>query len=196
MPSQTDTQRDVTKAQVLRAIEQLKANEEGVYPSSVARVMGISRSVFYGNLDILDVIYRYGSEPVGADIVIQELVSKLRSAERKVKRLEKKLVEAELNAKKSYSEGFSSGAALNYSKPENETENQIDYAAMLAKVEEDWARGVLFIDAKKELDEELIKTSYRKLIQVMHPDKSKQNTEDLVHTLNQAYELLLENCAQ
>ncbi len=187
--SNLDQEIKVTKAQLLRVIEQLKASGADVNPITVSRAMDISRSVFYSDLELLDSIYRYGSKPSGADIVIQELVVQLKSQKRKVTKLEKKILEAEMELEKSYSEGFSKGAALNYNKKEANLEEDFSYIS--SEKEEGWAKGVLFLKPEEELSLEKIKSAYRRLIQLMHPDKSGAESNELVHALSKAYELLL-----
>ena len=174
----------ISKALVMRAIERLKANDQAVTPESVGEILNVPKSFFYHKLELLDSIYRYGSQAAGPDAIIQELVSKLKSQQRKSERLQKKIVEAEIHVKKSYSDGFSEGAALSYKS------GRISEVSDFEITEELWARGALFLDPEEILSEERVKSAYRKLIRIVHPDQS--GSADLVHVLNKAYELLLE----
>lgn len=181
--TQTDSEDlQITKALVMRAIEHLKAQREQVNPATVAAALGIDKSIFYADLELLDSIYRYGSNPVGPDVIIQELVAKVKSANRKIKKLEKKLTESEESATKSFSDGFSKGASISYKSGSEQNDQMIT-----------WARGVLYLE-EAELNQEKIKSAYRRLTKLLHPDKSGSEATELMHSLNKAYEILLNAC--
>lgn len=176
-----------SKAKVIRAIESLSQRESEISPLNVAMELGIPRTLLYQDQDILQKIYEATAEKdqalQGADALIQKLIKDLEKQERKIKRLKKDLEVAKKEQEQIYNDAFVKGASMSYS---------TSSGAEINSYMEKWARGVLFIDQDAELDEQQIKKSYRKLITVVHPDQSAQDTGPLVSSLNKAYKFLLE----
>lgn len=187
----------ITKAQVMRTIEHLKAAGEELSPGTIAAQLGIPRAFLYSDMDLLEDIYRYCPRPIGPDKVIQDIMSALKSKERKIKKLEKLNRDLEEAAEKNFTDGFAKGAAMNFRSSDSQTvsvstkDPQKDFMSFLKqerKTREAWAKGVLGLDISKDYDKDEVKKAYRKLVQLMHPDKSGDN--ELFHFIGKAYEIL------
>lgn len=182
MPSFQDL--GIDKAKILRIIETLKVNGQEIHPGSIALELGIPRTFIYENLEILEIIYSNMERPFGHDKLIQELLQNKNKFERKIKKLEKLLDERERDAKKNFNEGFSQGASLNFEKrPENYSDLTVE--------KEIWARSCLYIGLDQKLDLAVIKKAYRRMVSLIHPDLTKEDTNEMMNSLNGAYNYLL-----
>lgn len=182
MPSFQDL--GIDKAKILRIIETLKVNGQEIHPGSIALELGIPRTFIYENLDILEIIYSNMERPFGHDKLIQELLLNKNKFERKIKKLEKLLGEKEREARKNFNEGFSQGASLNF-------EKRPDINLDLSIEKEIWARSSLYIGLDQKLDFAVIKKAYRKMVSLIHPDLTKEDTNEMMNSLNSAYNYLL-----
>jgi hypothetical protein len=182
MPSFEDL--GIDKAKILRIIETLKVNGQEIHPGSIALELGIPRTFIYENLDILEIIYSNMERPFGHDKLIQELLLNKNKFERKIKKLEKLLDEREREARKNFNEGFSQGASLNF-------EKRPDINLDLSIEKEIWARSCLYIGLDQKLDLVVIKKAYRKMVSLIHPDLTKEDTNEMMNSLNSAYNYLL-----
>ena len=182
MPSFEDL--GIDKAKILRIIETLKVNGQEIHPGSIALELGIPRTFIYENLDILEIIYSNMERPFGHDKLIQELLLNKNKFERKIKKLEKLLGEKEREARKNFNEGFSQGASLNF-------EKRPDINLDLSIEKEIWARSSLYIGLDQKLDFAVIKKAYRRMVSLIHPDLTKEDTNEMMNSLNSAYNYLL-----
>jgi hypothetical protein len=182
MPSFEDL--GIDKAKILRIIETLKVNGQEIHPGSIALELGIPRTFIYENLDILEIIYSNMERPFGHDKLIQELLLNKNKFERKIKKLEKLLDEREREARKNFNEGFSQGASLNF-------EKRPDINLDLSIEKEIWARSSLYIGLDQKLDFAVIKKAYRKMVSLIHPDLTKEDTNEMMNSLSSAYNYLL-----
>ena len=55
---------------------------------------------------------------------------------------------------------------------------------------ESWAKGVLFIDNKKEATEELVKSRRNLLVKIFHPDNAKTGNAEIMRQITEAYDRL------
>jgi hypothetical protein len=182
----------VNKVSVVRAIEALKARGMEVNPLTVAEYLAIPKSFLYADLEILENIYKYYSDPVGPDAMIQNLITENKSYKRKNAKLSKLLEETKIDLEKSYSQGFAKGASINYNPSEANLQNKESKILTQKKSRELWARGVLCLPLSEDLTQEQIKKAFRRLVSLVHPDKSGQDTEEIFHRLNEAVNILLE----
>lgn len=174
----------VDQAKILRVIETLKVNGKELHPGSIALELGIPRSYIYENLEFLQLIYSSMDDAFGHDKLIVELIHGKNKLERKIKKLEKKLAEMERGAENSFNEGFSKGASLNYDKVESEQRD-------LSLGKEIWARSVLHLDLSESLDQIMIKKAYRKIVSLIHPDITGEDTNEMMSTVKGAFDFLL-----
>ncbi len=172
------------KAKLIRVIESLKVHSTEINPANIALELGVPRSFVYADLELLQYIYRNATELTGQDKLINDLITELKSQKRKNIRLNNKLEQLEKSKNSSFNDGFSKGASLNYS--------QSTPLAPSLNNKESWARGVLYIDSYTVLTEALIKKSYRALVTLLHPDQTGKDTSDLLNTLRQANDYLME----
>ncbi len=182
MPSFQDL--GIDKARILRVIESLRVNGNEVHPGSVALELGIPRTYIYENLELLELVYSGMEKSFGHDKLILELIKERDKLLRKVKKIQKDLDESENNNKQSFNEGFSKGASLNYEKDVSATSD-------FAFGKELWARSVLYLDLNKELDQAQIKKSYRRLANLLHPDKTGEDTAEIFKHICEASDYLL-----
>ena len=173
----------IDKAKILRVIEQLKVNGNEVHPGSVALELGIPRTYIYENLELLEIVYSNMERAFGHDKLILELIQTKKRFERKAKKLEKALEQKDLEAKKSFNEGFSQGASLNFDKKSSSTNLSLE--------KEIWARSLLFLPLDSELDLVTIKKAYRRLVGLIHPDVTQEDTNAMMDSVKQAYNFLL-----
>jgi hypothetical protein len=182
MPSFEDL--GIDKAKILRIIETLKVNGNEVHPGSIALELGIPRTYIYENLELLEIVYGSMDRPFGHDKLIVELIQTTNKLERKIRKLEKKIDEQDKAAKKSYNEGFSQGASLNFEKrPTVQNDLSIE--------KEIWARSLLYLPFDLDLDVTTVKKAYRKIVSLIHPDITQEDTNDMMNSAKDAYNYLL-----
>ncbi len=179
----------IDKAQVIRAIETLKARHETVSPINVAFELGVPRNFIYNNIELLEIIFLSSGDLLGPDQVIEQLLKENKSLKRKVKKLDKQIDEEKKLALTSFNEGFAKGASMNFSEVKLVKEKFL-VDEFILKQEELWARGVLMIDTKETLDLDKIKKAYRTLAAIVHPDSSSRDTNVQITNVNRAYEFL------
>lgn len=182
MPSFEDL--GIDKARILRIIETLKVNGNEVHPGSIALELGIPRSYVYENVELLEIVYGSMDRPFGHDKLIVELIQTKNKLERKIHKLEKKVDEQDKAAKKSYNEGFSQGASLNF-------EKRPELRQDLSLEKEIWARSVLYLAFDLDLDIATIKKAYRRLVSLIHPDVTQEDTNAMMNSVKDAYNYLL-----
>lgn len=179
----------VDKAQVIRAIETLKARSEAVSPINVAFELGVPRNFIYNSVELLEIIFSSSGDLLGSDKVIDELLKDNKSLKRKIKKLERQIEEQKKLSLTSFNEGFAKGASMNFSEVKLVKEKSL-VDEFILKQEELWARGVLMIDTKATLDLDTIKKAYRTLAAIVHPDSSSRDTNVQITNVNRAYEFL------
>lgn len=182
-------QTEINKAEVIRAIETLKARAEEVTPVNLAFELGLPRAMVYSKLDILEVILSSAENLQGADKVIEELLKENKSLKRKNKKLNKEIGEIQKNIETSYNDGFLKGASIKYDEAK-EIKKTKSQESVTTTDTELWARGVLMIEPDEKIDLERIKKAYRLLASIIHPDSSAKNTQEQITTLKRAYDLL------
>lgn len=180
---------NIDKAQIIRAIESLKAKAEVVDPINVAFELGLPKSFIYSNIDFLEIIYSSSEAFIGPDQVIDSLLKEKKSLKRKVKKLEENLQEFKKLAETSFNDGFAKGASMNFS-ASKESQEKILSEAFILRQEELWARGVLMIESGTELDLDKLRKSYRLLASIVHPDSSAKDTNAQITNVNRAYDFL------
>ena len=173
----------IDKARVLRVIESLRVNGNEIHPGSVALELGIPRTYIYENLELLELIYSNMERSFGHDKLIIELIKEATRLNRKLKKSQKEITSLEKEAQQSYSEGFSKGASLNYEKAPKQS--------LINENKELWARALLYLDLNEELDAGLVKKAYRRMINYLHPDKTQEDSNEMVNQLQQAYNYLI-----
>lgn len=174
----------IDKARILRIIESLKVNGHEVHPGSIALELGIPRTYIYENLELLEIVYGSMERPFGHDKLIVELLQTKIKLDRKIQKLEKKIDEQDKAAKKSYNEGFSQGASINF---EKRAPAQND----LSLEKEIWARSLLYLPFDQDLDMSAIKKAYRKMVSLIHPDITQEDTNDMMNSAKDAYSFLM-----
>jgi hypothetical protein len=179
----------IDKAKILRVIEKLKVNGNEVHPGSIALELGIPRTYIYENLELLEIVYASMERPFGHDKLILDLINTKNKLERKVKKLEKYVSEKEREAKSSFNDGFSQGASMNFEKAPSQV--RVQEVDNLSAEKEIWARSLLYIPFDQELDLVTIKRSYRKLVGLIHPDITQEDTNEMFAMVKEAYNYLL-----
>ncbi len=174
----------IDKARILRIIESLKVNGNEVHPGSIALELGIPRTYIYENLDLLEIVYGSMERPFGHDKLIVELLQTKIKLERKIAKLEKNIDEQDKATKTSYNEGFSQGASINFEKRPN-VQND------LSVEKEIWARSLLYLPFDQDLDMTILKKAYRKLVSLIHPDVTQEDTNEMMNSVKDAYNYLL-----
>lgn len=169
------------KSLIIRAVESMAATGISLNPANLAQQLGIPKSMLYQDLEILEYIYTNQSELAGIDKLIADLLKQIKSNKRNITKLKNQIQNSSKSLESSYNEGFLKGAAINYRVKPSKTE--------LAK--EIWARGVLQLRIEAELDQTLIKSAYRKLVTLFHPDRSLCDSGEQLDTLKKAYDFLL-----
>lgn len=177
----------IDRAQVLRAIESIKANARDINPQSVALELGIPRAFVYADLEILETIYHNTDKVDGHDKLIKDLVLEHKSIKRKLSKQDKELERLRGETSTAYNDGFAKGASMNFASVKSEI-----FASAGVDEMEQWARGVLQLDLHEALNEAKIKKSYRFLLGILHPDRSGVNTTDTLIILKKAYDYLLD----
>lgn len=177
----------IDKAKVLRVIESLKVNGNEVHPGSIALELGIPRTFIYENWELLDLVYSNMDRSFGHDKLIMQLVKEKSKLEKKISKYEKQIEVKDLEAQKNYNLGFSQGASINYEKNPEASFSDRD----LSIEKEIWARSVLYIELDRELDLSAIKKAYRKMVSLIHPDVTHEDTSAMMNLLKNAYNHLL-----
>lgn len=168
----------------------IKLENSGVLinPQSVAHELAIPKNLIYLNSELLEYIYKRSSQISGPDELILKLLKANKSLNKKLDKSILEIKELKASEEKRYKEAFIKGASINYS------QNPTNKSKILIKKhhKEIWAKGILQIALEEKLNEKLIKIAYRKLISILHPDKSGQKTELEIENLKKAQKILLE----
>ena len=171
----------VDMPRIIRTIEAMNNSNQQLCPQNLAYQLGIPKALLYQDLEILEYIYKNQESLTGADKLIANLIQKIKFKNRHITRLKNQLQDYTKNSQTSFNDGFVQGAALSYQqKPSNND---------LAK--EVWARGILYLSIDTELSSTIIKSAYRRLVTLFHPDQSAKDTADFMDTLKKAYDLLM-----
>ncbi|MDA0771795.1 MAG: J domain-containing protein [Cyanobacteria bacterium] len=171
----------VDMPRIIRTVEAMNASSQELCPQNLAYQLGIPKALLYQDLEILEYIYKNQESLVGADKLIANLIQKIKFKNRHITRLKNQLQDHSKNSESSFNEGFVQGAAISYQKKPSNTD--------LAK--EVWARGTLYLSIDDELNAQTIKSAYRRLVTLFHPDQSAKDTADYLDTLKKAYDLLM-----
>lgn len=174
----------VTKSKIIRAIESVRASGKEISPQAIAETLEIPPKFLYSDFDLLEEIYNSAGSFLGPDAIINKLYSEREAYKSELENAQKEIKNLKREKEKSYSEGFSFGASVNYKDHQNDKNLKIQEL-------ETWAKGMLFLDLEKDLNEDLIKKAYRRLIMLLHPDKTGEEGESLAKQLNTAYEVLI-----
>jgi hypothetical protein len=181
-------EKKINKKELEQIFKKLEDSGILICPQSVAQELAIPKNLIYEKPELLDLIYKNAFQVVGADALIQKLLRETKSLKTKLEKVENDLEEIKNSEEKKYSEAFLKGASINYQSSLPEKQKQIT----LKKKKELWARGVLHFDIEVNLSEKLIKSAFRKMISIIHPDKSGKNTEAEIEKLQKAQKILLE----
>lgn len=186
----------ITKAELFRAIESLKAFGKSINPESVAEKLGVPRALIYSDFEVLQTILHSDPDLYGQDALMKKLIEKITEKNAQIDELRQMYTEAKSGKDKIFSDGFAQGAAVNFKHSiENIVPNSkpIDAVTKL-KMEklalEAWARGILHINSDEALSLDLIKKAYRKLAAVLHPDHNERDTKYLFLDINKAAKVL------
>lgn len=170
---------DIDKSKVIRALESMNVAGITVNPQNLAFELGVPKALLYQDLEMLQYIYKYQDTLVGVDKMISDLIDKLKFKNRHITRLKNQLTNLEKESENLFNDGFVQGAAINYQK------------SSPVSVNESWARGVLYIEADEPLSTMRIKSAYRALVTMLHPDQSARDSAAYLDTLKKAYDLLI-----
>lgn len=172
---------DIDKAKIIRSIESMKVMGVELNPQNLAFELGIPKALLYQDLEILQYVYKNQTHLTGVDKLVAELIDKIKFKNRHITRLKNQVSAFEKELETIFNDGFVQGAAVSYQNKSMSPE--------LAK--ELWARGVLYFSLETELNSANIKSAYRRLVTLFHPDQSAKDTAAYLDTLKKAYDLLI-----